>query len=201
MHATTQGESNLGVQVTEETEKSQGKKPMDFELLGDQDATFDEFFNTHGGNFDQVFKDLGLNSDSSDDVDDLEEGEFIPDEIVDWKSDDEVLPDPDVDINEHVVEEQQTTDVVIDEDLGEVLDNIRGRVEYDIEDSSFEGDMSDNSMKSLKSLWWDKKTKTKELTMRKLYDVSQVRELSKGIISWFYDKELNLFVIKRFDGL
>ena len=36
---------------------------------------------------------------------------------------------------------------------------------------------------------------------KKDYDVSGTDELKKGIISWFFDSELQLFVIKRYDGL
>ena len=47
-----------------------------------------------------------FDSDWSDKEDDVEEGEFLPTIISDWHSDDEVLPDEDKDINEHVVSHQ-----------------------------------------------------------------------------------------------
>ena len=44
-----------------------------------------------------------FDSDMSDKDDDVEEGEVLPLNVEDRKSDDEVLPDDEEDINEHVV--------------------------------------------------------------------------------------------------
>ena len=52
-----------------------------------------------------------------------------------------------------------------------------------------------------KKSWFRKFEKTKKLSFKSSIDVSGTKELKKGIISWFFDSELKLFVIKRFDGL
>ena len=53
----------------------------------------------------------------------------------------------------------------------------------------------------LKKSWFRKFEKAEEIAYKSSVDVSGLKELKKGIINWFYDSELNLFVIKRFDGL
>ena len=61
---------------------------------------------------------LMFDSDLSEKDEGLEEGEMLPPVIEDWKSDDEVLPDVDEDINEHVVPNQSKTEVVYEGDVG-----------------------------------------------------------------------------------
>ena len=64
---------------------------------------------------------LGLDDMLEDEADEeLEEGEFLPTGVEDWKPDDEVLPDHEADVNEHVVLHQSKTDVVIDKVGGDV---------------------------------------------------------------------------------
>ena len=42
-------------------------------------------------------------SDEFDANDEVEEGEFLAPDVADWKSDDEIIPDADADVSEHVV--------------------------------------------------------------------------------------------------
>ena len=59
----------------------------------------------------------------------------------------------------------------------------------------------DPTSDELRKGWFRKFEKTKEISFKASVDVSGTKELKRGIISWFFDSELKLFVIKRFDGL
>ena len=72
--------------------------------------------------------------------------------------------------------------------------------EEDKEEVSESEDMEPTRVE-LKNSWFIKVEKAKEISFKSSIDVSGTKELKRGIISWFFDSELKLFVIKRFDGL
>ncbi|XP_076902849.1 uncharacterized protein LOC143557729 [Bidens hawaiensis] len=130
--------------------------------------------------------------------------------------DEEVLGDDD-DLTDDVLTideiEKIGEQIVIDSEIeeGEIVDD---SVEHDIPDVdrvnvSQDVDVSDESEWEEQPRWkegcaqWFFKTKKPAVpTMfKKSYNIKGYAESKKGIICWLYDKQLKLFVIKRYDGI
>ena len=82
-------------------------------------------------------------------------------------------------------------------DLSEIQNAIN---EEDKEDESESADM-DPTREDLRKSLFRKNKKAKEILYKASVDVSGTKELKKGIINWFFNSELNLFAVKRFDEL
>ena len=142
---------------------------------------------------------LTFDSDLSDKDQGLEEGEMLPPVIEDWKSDDEVLPDEDEDINEHIVSNQSKTEVVFEEDMDvNVVDlaEVKSTLNEEGQDT---GEINETELtkESLRSAWFKRLLEKQVLQYKSNVNISGTKELSQWIISWFFDSELKVFVIKR----
>ena len=136
--------------------------------------------------------------------DELEEGEFAPIDVEEWKSDEEIVDDKDDDINEHVVIQHNLTSVVMEGDEGEKDINLK-----EVSSRIFEEPPVDETRdvepeapnENLKKFWFKELPKSEEIAFKQAINVTGAEHLKKGIMSWFYDSELRLFVLKRYDGL
>jgi hypothetical protein len=127
----------------------------------------------------------------------LEEGEFVPPE--DWTSISDVGldegVDPDVDIDEHIVSPSQTKVIIQDEDGERVVDLDENLDETTDSEDDLPDRLKDNPMfRPLKKM---KKVKTGISEV----DITGKRVPKRGIIGWYYDADLKLFAIKRYDGV
>ena len=57
--------------------------------------------------------------------DEMEEGEFIPQDVPGWRSDEEIVNIEDDDVNEHVVINQKMTEVVVEGDDGGLIKKVK----------------------------------------------------------------------------
>ena len=115
-----------------------------------------------------------------------------------------MIPDNEEDIDEHVILSQSKTDVVFDTVGGEMivdLSEIWNAINEEDKEEVNESEDTKPTREELKKGWFRKVEKVKDLSFKDSIDVSGNKELKRGIISWFFDSELKLFVIKRFDGL
>ena len=111
---------------------------------------------------------------------------MLPSVIEDWKLDDEVLPDVDEDINEHVVPNQSKTDVVLEGDAGATLIDLE-EIKSSMNEEDEEIDDTEPTTENLKRLWFIKQPEKQELTFKADVNISGTKKLKKGIISWFFD--------------
>ena len=133
MQAKTQGES---VQPAE----GAGKGPMEAD-----DSIIEAL---------QDIDELTFYSDLSDKEEGLEEGEILPLVIEDWKSYNEVLPDVDEDINEHVVPNQSKTEVVFERASATLIDLDEIKSSMNEEDEEIA--VNEPAREKLRSLWFRK---------------------------------------------
>ena len=126
-------------------------------------------------------------------------------DMLDWNSGDEIVEDDDDDIEEHIVLDQSKTEVEIEENIGDArkeLSEIRSSVYEESGESMSELNKEEPSREELKKLWFRKQSESGNVvTYKANIDASGIREPKKGIISWFFDTDLKLFVIKRYDGI
>ena len=91
-------------------------------------------------------------------------------------------------------------------DVQEHLDELRGKLSENPDEAVDPDTITNQADDDWKTLWlkmkedW-KKSRLEPLRMLETYYASNSRKATSGIISWFYDAELKLFVIKRFDGV
>lgn len=151
---------------------------------------------------------LDINEEWIESDEEIEEGEFIPTDVPEWKSDEEILIEEDDDVNEHLVLNQKMTEVEISGGESEIIKKVKEvgskHVEEpfdtsrDVEPESVEPEATNED---LKKLWFKELPKREELAFKQAISVSGAENLKKGIICWIFDSELSLFVLKRFDGL
>ena len=104
-------------------------------------------------------------------------------------------------MNEHVVINQSKTNVVFEADEAKSMIGIDD-FESTANDESQDSEDSGPSRENLKTSWFKKlPDKAKKISFKANISLSAAREPKKGIISWFYDNDLSLFVIKRYDGI
>ena len=137
--------------------------------------------------------------------DDLEEGEFIPEDVADWESDREDVQDHDDNVQEHLLPPLEVTEVVMEisendkvSDFNEARSNMTQESQADPGIDVARPDMENEH---LKKMWFKDIPEKDKIVYKETIEIPGASDLKKGIISWFYDNELQLFVLKRFDGL
>ena len=80
---------------------------------------------------------------------------MLPPVIEDWKSDDEVLPNEDEDINEHIVLNQSKTEVVLDGVIGATLIDLE-ELKSSIIEGGKELEETEPARENLKMAWFKK---------------------------------------------
>ena len=152
--ATSQGESGKDVggsgENPQEIDEVEAEKPETIEaILGIDDLLDLEDDNDEGG---------------------LEEGEFMPIDVPNWKSDEEKIDDVEMDINEHIVIDQTMTDVIHEDGEGDVLidlEEIKSRMNNESLPFESAGNESEVSHEELKKLWFKKIPETEEISFKK----------------------------------
>ena len=88
-----------------------------------------------------------------------------------------------------------------------MLDGVIGATLIDLEElksSIIEGgkelEETEPARENLKMAWFKKLPEKHVLQYKSTVNLSGTKEPSQGIISWFFDSEVKLFVIKRYDG-
>ena len=150
-----------------------------------------------------TIEDLDLEFDFGDD--ELEEGEFIPEDITDWDYDKEEMQDHDDDAQEHILPPVKVTEVVGDTSVNEKneeLNEVRSTINQNNQaDPGIDVVESDTENEHLKQTWFKDVPEKMKIVYKEHIETTGDSNLKKGIISWFFDNELQLFVLKRFDGL
>ena len=138
--------------------------------------------------------------------DELEEGEIdvTKVDVADWKPEDEVFPDDADDIDEHMVIEQPVTEMVFEDNSEKDpidLEELRTEINVESDAGQTQTPVGELSKDEKRRLWFKREEKKEALAIKKLIKSPAARNLKQGIISWFFDADLKLFVLKRYDGL
>ena len=117
---------------------------------------------------------------------------------------DEVFLDDDDDIDEHVVPKQSVTDVVFEANTGECpinLEELRSELNEELDVGQSQTPVRELTKDEKIKLWFKREEKKEVLAIKKSYKSPAAKDLKRGIINWFFDADLQLFVLKRYDGL
>ena len=162
----------------------QGESGNDAEISGEAPVDAEEMIDALFGNDDE-----------------LEEGEFIPQDVPEWKSDEEIVAVEDDDVDEHIVINQEMTEGIVEDNDGGLFEKVKELDSILVEESLDVCEEVEPQAENLKKLWFKELPKDEEMAFKQAITVAGAKHLKQGIICWIFDSELRLFILKRYDGL